>query len=51
MTICPLGDAFCEPIKSFLKHFGHEFQAAIAAARPLPAVKTPVLPLRSGHGW
>jgi NADH-quinone oxidoreductase subunit F len=51
MTICPLGDAFCEPIKSFLKHFGHEFEAAIAAARPLPAAKTPVLPLRSGHGW
>jgi len=43
MTICPLGDAFCEPIKSFLKHFGHEFEAAIAAAQPLPAAKTPVL--------
>jgi NADH-quinone oxidoreductase subunit F len=51
MTICPLGDAFCEPIRSFLKHFGHEFEAAIAAAQPLPAAKTPVLPLRSGHGW
>jgi NADH-quinone oxidoreductase subunit F len=51
MTICPLGDAFCEPIKSFLKHFRGEFEAAIAAAQPLPAAKTPVLPLRSGSGW
>ncbi|HQL31107.1 MAG TPA: NADH-quinone oxidoreductase subunit NuoF [Thermoanaerobaculales bacterium] len=51
MTICPFGDAFSEPIKSFLKHFGHEFSAAIATARPLPDPKTPVLPLHSGSGW
>jgi NADH-quinone oxidoreductase subunit F len=50
MTICPLGDAFCEPIRSFLKHFGHEFEAAIANAQPLPPRKEPVLPVRSGGG-
>jgi NADH-quinone oxidoreductase subunit F len=50
MTICPLGDAFCEPIRSFLNHFGHEFEAAIAAGRPLPPKKQPVLPVRSGRG-
>ena len=50
MTICPLGDAFCEPITSFLKHFRHEFEAAIEAAETMPAKKTPVLPVRSGSG-
>ncbi len=50
MTICPLGDAFCGPIASFLKHFRTEFEAKIAAAEPLPARKTPVLPVRSGRG-
>jgi NADH-quinone oxidoreductase subunit F len=50
MTICPLGDAFCEPIRSFLEHFGDEFEAAIANSRPLPATKQPVLPVRSGQG-
>jgi len=47
MTICPLGDAFCGPITGFLDHFGHEFEAAIAAARPLPPKKRPILPVRS----
>ncbi|MFV2073550.1 MAG: NADH-quinone oxidoreductase subunit NuoF [Thermoanaerobaculales bacterium] len=47
MTICPLGDAFCGPITSFLDHFGHEFEAAIAEAQPLPDRKRPVLPVRS----
>ncbi len=50
MTICPLGDAFCEPITSFLKQFGHEFEAAIERAQPLPSTKQPVLPVRSGRG-
>jgi len=50
MTICPLGDAFCEPIRSFLNHFGHEFEALIAEGKPLPPKKQPVLPVRSGHG-
>ncbi len=50
MTICPLGDAFCEPIASFIKHYRHEFEAKIAAAEPMPAKKTPVLPVRSGRG-
>jgi NADH-quinone oxidoreductase subunit F len=50
MTICPLGDAFCEPIRSFLNHFRHEFEAAIEAAKPLPRVKKPALPVRSGRG-
>ena len=47
MTICPLGDAFCGPITSFLEHFGQEFEAAIEKAEPLPAKKQPVLPVRS----
>jgi hypothetical protein len=47
MTICPLGDAFCGPIASFLEHFGDEFEAAIAAATPLPSHRLPVLPLGS----
>ncbi len=50
MTICPLGDAFCEPISSFLQHFRHEFEAKIEAAEPLPPKKQPVLPVRSGRG-
>ena len=50
MTICPLGDAFCEPVRSFLNHFGHEFEAAIRDAAPMPMKKLPVLPVRSGHG-
>jgi NADH-quinone oxidoreductase subunit F len=50
MTICPLGDAFCEPIRSFLAQFRHEFEAAIESARPLPPKKQPVLPVRPGHG-
>ena len=50
MTICPLGDAFCEPIRSYLEHFGHEFDAAIAAAQPMPPKKNPVLPVRSDRG-
>jgi NADH-quinone oxidoreductase subunit F len=47
MTICPLGDAFCGPISSFLQHFRGEFQAAIERGTPLPPKKLPVLPLRS----
>ncbi len=47
MTICPLGDAFCGPIASFLEHFGDEFEAAIAAAPAMPARHLPVLPRRS----
>jgi len=47
MTICPLGDAFCGPIESFLTHFGDEFEAQIAAATPEPRKKLPVLPVRS----
>jgi NADH-quinone oxidoreductase subunit F len=50
MTICPLGDAFCGPITSFLDHFGHEFEKAIAAARPLPTRLLPILPSHSADG-
>jgi NADH-quinone oxidoreductase subunit F len=50
MTICPLGDAFCGPITSFLNHFGHEFEAYIEAATPAPRKKLPILPVRSGRG-
>jgi NADH-quinone oxidoreductase subunit F len=50
MTICPLGDAFCGPITSFLDHFGHEFEKAIAAARPLPTRLLPILPRHSADG-
>ncbi|MCU0234155.1 MAG: NADH-quinone oxidoreductase subunit NuoF [Thermoanaerobaculales bacterium] len=49
MTICPLGDAFCGPIASFLEHFGQEFEAAIAGATAPPTL-LPVLPLRSDRG-
>jgi NADH-quinone oxidoreductase subunit F len=49
MTICPLGDAFCGPIASFLDHFGAEFEQAIAGSRPMPAATRPILPLRSDH--
>ncbi len=47
MTICPLGDAFCGPIASFLQHFRGEFEAAIERGTALPPKKLPVLPLRS----
>jgi len=47
MTICPLGDAFCGPISSFLDHFGHEFEAAIAKAATMPPKTLPILPLTS----
>jgi NADH-quinone oxidoreductase subunit F len=30
-TICALGDAAAWPVQSFLKHFGHEFEAKITA--------------------
>lgn len=30
-TICALGDAAAWPVQSFLKHFGHEFEAMIGA--------------------
>lgn len=32
-TICALGDAAAWPVQSFLKHFGHEFEAKIKASR------------------
>ncbi len=47
MTICPLGDAFCGPIASFLDHFGHEFESAIAGAAPVQRKSRPILPVRS----
>jgi NADH-quinone oxidoreductase subunit F len=47
MTICPLGDAFCGPISSFLDHFGHEFEEAIAKAPSMPPKTLPILPVRS----
>ena len=47
MTICPLGDAFCGPIASFLEHFGHEFEEAISKASSMPAKTLPILPVRS----
>ncbi len=47
MTICPLGDAFCGPIASFLEHFGHEFEAAIQGAAAAAPARTPLLPVRS----
>jgi NADH-quinone oxidoreductase subunit F len=50
MTICPLGDAFCGPIDSFLDHFGHEFDAAISDARSMSERHLPILPVRSGEG-
>jgi NADH-quinone oxidoreductase subunit F len=49
MTICPLGDAYCEPIASFLEQFGDEFQAYIDKAESLPPKSTPVLPVRSAE--
>ena len=49
MTICPLGDAFCGPITSFLEHFGGEFEAAIAEAEKSVSTHLPVLPVRSDH--
>jgi NADH-quinone oxidoreductase subunit F len=47
MTICPLGDAFCGPIASFLDHFGDEFESAIAAGAPVQSRGRPILPVRS----
>jgi NADH-quinone oxidoreductase subunit F len=47
MTICPLGDAFCGPIDSFLDHFGHEFEDAISKAAPMPSKALPILPVLS----
>ena len=47
MTICPLGDAFCGPIVSFLEHFGDEFEALIERAEPMAPKKQPALPVRS----
>jgi NADH-quinone oxidoreductase subunit F len=50
MTICPLGDAFCAPIESFLHHFGDEFEAAAVGGSPMAPKKQPVLPVRSDRG-
>jgi NADH-quinone oxidoreductase subunit F len=47
MTICPLGDAFCGPISSFLDHFGNEFEEKISKAAPLTAKSLPILPVQS----
>jgi hypothetical protein len=47
MTICPLGDAFCGPIASFLEHFGGEFEEAISKASSMAAQAVPILPVRS----
>ncbi len=46
-TICPLGDAFCEPLRSFITVFRGEFEAAIAKSGPPPSLNLPVLPVRS----
>ena len=51
MTICPLGDAFCEPIRSFLHHFRDEFEEAIAAGTPPKTIKEPVLPARAERAF
>ncbi len=47
MTICPLGDAFCGPIVSFLEHFGREFEEAISKASSITAKTLPILPVQS----
>ena len=47
MTICPLGDAFCGPIVSFLEHFGREFEEAISKASSMTAKTLPILPVQS----
>lgn len=44
MTICPLGDAFSLPISSIINKFRDEFEQRIAAAKPPPPRKLPVLP-------
>lgn len=44
MTICPLGDAFALPISSLVTKFRPEFEERIAAAKPAPQKKRPVLP-------
>ncbi len=46
MTICPLGDAFCEPIRSYVTRFKAEFVAQIEKAEQMSRLKKPVLPLR-----
>jgi len=52
MTICPLGDAFALPISSLVNKFRGEFEQRIAAAKPLPPKKLPVLPWAgSGKGF
>ena len=47
MTICPLGDAFCGPIASFLEHFGREFEEAIVTASLMTTQALPILPVQS----
>ncbi len=44
MTICPLGDAYALPISSLVRKFRHEFEQALAVAKPLPPKKLPVMP-------
>jgi len=46
MTICPLGDAFCMPLRSFVEGFREEFEAAIAKGEPPRPTNPPVLPVR-----
>ncbi len=45
MTICPLGDAFCGPIASFINHFRSEFEERITTATPIEPKKKPILPV------
>jgi NADH-quinone oxidoreductase subunit F len=47
MTICPLGDAFCEPVRSFVERFRDEFESRISSAEAPPPKKLPILPVRS----
>jgi len=47
MTICPLGDAFCGPIESFLEHFGHEFEESISKGSSMAVKALPILPVQS----
>ncbi len=49
MTICPLGDAYCEPLRSFVERFRDELDAKIAAGTPLPPAALPILPLRAAR--
>jgi hypothetical protein len=50
MTICPLGDAFAEPVRSYIENFPEEFERLIADAKPLPPAAQPVLPVRFDRG-